>query len=514
MALIKDVKSLIESYKSYKQPNRNTSMSIGNLDGRNLFDFAKLQLFSRKYHHKLYNHFGVRNDLEQYIILINFFGEENLKKALDNPNLSTAQIADVLITPENIDAFNDAKKDNALLRIMSKHILFNRVTGLDLSSLEHGISPEYFIRKCYSINEDDDRITLLKVWEANNITKNDFKEIFDIYGDEIVSQYNSDMDLRNQTILVTDEKYSKEPALGGLQDHLTYYSEEDFKDILNKYFNNEGLKEHEKYILIGLLAKITDLIALYSMKNLKEHIDYIKSEIRLGIFQDIVVANKHYTNDDRKRLVNLAGKWNDNDLARYNNLPLLKERLSSIYKGVELDQYITSIDSILSKTIEETVKEADSIKEFMDSLYLQYEVDNREHLIEKVYNPENQEIIIIDDLDKMDSAPLLHFFDSSRKVLDFNSYIKKLEEERSKELGKKFVFSDEEKEKLKFQYLAKENHYITDQSIDVDVIGQISTYDRRYVTNLSNQLSTLIVSPKDILEGNHIRGGNLALRIF
>ena len=48
----------------------------------------------------------------------------------------------------------------------------------------------------------------------------------------------------------------------------------------------------------------------------------------------------------------------------------------------------------------------------------------------------------------------------------------------------------------------------------MDVIGQISTYDRRYVTNLSNQLSTLIVSPKDILEGNHIRGGNLALRIF
>ena len=42
MALIKDVKSLIESYKSYKQPNRNTSMSIGNLDGRNLFDFSTL----------------------------------------------------------------------------------------------------------------------------------------------------------------------------------------------------------------------------------------------------------------------------------------------------------------------------------------------------------------------------------------------------------------------------------------------------------------------------------------
>ena len=131
-----------------------------------------------------------------------------------------------------------------------------------------------------------------------------------------------------------------------------------------------------------------------------------------------------------------------------------------------------------------------------------------------MYNPENQEIIIIDDLDKMDSAPLLHFFDSSRKVSDFNSYIKKLEEERSKELGKKFVFSDEEKEKLKSQYLAKENHYITDQSIDVDVIGQITSYDRRYVTNLSKQLSTLIVSPKDILEGKHIRGGNLALRIF
>ena len=102
---------------------------------------------------------------------------------------------------------------------------------------------------------------------------------------------------------------------------------------LQRKTNNEGLKEHEKYILIGLLAKITDLIALYSMKNLKEHIDYIKSEIRLGIFQDIVVANKHYTNDDRKRLVNLAGKWNDNDLARYNNLLLLKLPTYNLWKA-------------------------------------------------------------------------------------------------------------------------------------------------------------------------------------
>ena len=483
---------------------------------RSIINNIRLKRFAKKYGDILFEYFGIMNSLDNYEFLINFFGEKNLKKALDNSELTACQIADTLLTPENKEAFYNASKTNYSLSKMVKHIIFNRITGLNMSFYTKGIYPDSFSRTCYGINQngEENRRTILDVWKDNNISKDDLKEIYEIYGSEIVSQYNDDMVLRNKTILMTDDKYKEAIAVGGLQDHVTDYSEDDFKTILDKYFNGKELQENERYILMGLLVKITDLISIYSAKYLKEQPDYIKAEIRVGIFQDIVLRNKSYTNDERKMIVQLDGIWNSDDLARYDNLLLLKERIPSLYSGEELENRIACIDDILSKPIEDVVKQADDIAESMSSLYMQYEIDNREKLIEKVYNPENQGIVIIDDLSKMGFAAMLHFFDPSRKVSNFDSYIKELEEERSKQLGRKITFSEEEKKKMKLQYLAKENHFITDYTLDWEAIGQVTTFDERYVTNTSNQLCALIASPEAILNGRGIRGGNIALRFI
>ena len=490
-------------------------ISKGTTNVRNKINNIKLKHFAKKYSVKLFEHFGIRESLDIFAFLINYFGEKNLKNALDNSELTTCQIADTLLTPENKDAFYNASKTNAFLSTMLQHILFNRVTGLNLTSFDKGLLPNNFSRTCYEIIQDGkkNRRTLLSIWEDNNISKDDLKEIYEIYGSEIVSQYNDDMKLRNKTVLMTDDKYKDSHAVGGLQDHVTYYSEDDFKIIFDKFFKGDELKENEKYILMGLLVKTTDLISIYSVKYLKEQPDYIKAEIRLGIFQDIVLKNKTYTNDERKKMVYLDGIWNSDDLARYNNLLLLKERISSLYSGEELEKNIAFIDDILSMPIEDVVKQADSIAESMDSLYLQYEIDNREKIVEEVYNPEKQGIIIIDDLSKMGSAAMLHFFDPLRKMSDFNLYIKDCEEERSKQLGKKVVFSEEEKKKMELQYLAKENHFITDYALNFEGIGQVGSFDARYVTNTSNQLCAMIASPEAILKGQGLRG-KIALRIF
>lgn len=229
----------------------------------------------------------------------------------------------------------------------------------------------------------------------------------------------------------------------------------------------------------------------------------------MGIFQDIVVADKKYTNEERKRLIALDKVWNSDDFTRYNNLLLLRKRLTSLYKGKELDEKTDKIDDILSKSIEEIVAQADSIAEYMDSLFMEYEIDNRDNIIERVYDPEKQEKIIIDDLNQIESPAMLHFFDPKRKMSKFDLYIKDLEEKRSKQLGKKYIFSEEEKT-MELQYNAKENHFITDYALDFEGIAQVGSFDERYVTNTSNQLCTLIVTPQEILGGRGLRG-NIAL---
>lgn len=499
MNFIENIKSKIEDYKQYKNPRYSRALILQKSKNRNLFNYIQMKRFEKKYADALYRHFKVMNDIHSYELLINLFGKKNIEKAFANKNATTSEIADKLFKAGNIEISNEMQ-DNYVLKKMMNCIAFNRTTSLNLSDLQLGINPETFERQ--TLNGK----SMLEIFEESEITKDILKEIYDIYGEEILSCYNNDADLRNKTVLKLDGKYENEGAVGGLQDHVTYYSEEDFNLIFQKYFNNEELSKTEQYILIGLLAKEADLIGTYTIKYLREHPEYIKSEIGVGIFNNIVLSGKKYTNDERRKIAKLSKVWNEDDLNRYNNLPLLRKRLSSLPKTQDVLDTIHNIDEILSKPLDEVVMKSSEISDLMDSAFMDYEIENRNQIVEKVYNPEKTQEIVITDLTQMNSAAMLHFFNPNRTMSNFDEYVKDLEEKRSKELGKKFEFSEDERKVMLLQYQAKENHYITDYTLDFEGIGQVGSFDTRYVTNTSNQLCAMVTTPKEILEGNGIRG--------
>lgn len=499
MNFVESIKSKIEEYEQYKNPRYSGALTVQNSKNRNIFKYIQAKSLGRKYGELLYRHFKVMNDVESYDFLINLFGKKNIERALDNKEATTRQVADKLFKTGNIEISNEMQS-NYVLKNMMNCIAFNRATGLNLSEFQLGIQPENFSRE--SLNNK----SVLEIFEENNVTKDIIKEIYDMYGEEIIACYNGDAYLRNKTVLKLDGKYENTSAVGGLQDHVTYYSEEDFNLIFQKYFNNEELSKTEQYILIGLLAKEADLIGTYTIKHLREQPEYIKSEIGVGIFNDIVLSGKKYTNEERMKLETLGKVWDEEDLQRYNNLSLLRMRLDSLPKTQNLLDTIHNIDEILSKSLDEVVMKSSEISDFMDSAFMDYEIENRNQIVEKVYNPEKTQEIVITSLTQMNSAAMLHFFNPSRTMLNFDEYVKDLEEKRSKELGKKFEFSEDERKVMFLQYQAKENHYITDYALDFEGIGQVGSFDRRYVTNTSNQLCAMVTKPKEILDGTGIRG--------
>lgn len=499
MNFVEIIKSKIDEYKRYKNPRYSRELIASNNKNRNIFKYVQAKSLGRKYGEALYRHFKVMDDVESYEYLINLFGKKNIERALANEKSTTAQVADKLFKAGNIENFNEIQA-NYVLKNMMNCIAFNRATNLNLSENQLGINPETFRRK--SLNNK----SMIDILKENNVTKDIIKEIYNIYGEEIISCYNGDAYLRNKTILKLDGKYENTSAVGGLQDHVTYYSEEDFNLIFQKYFNNEELSETEQYILIGLLAKESDLIGTYTIKHLRESSEYIKSEINVGIFDDIVISGKRYTNEERKKIATLCKGWNKDDLNRYNNLGLLRHRLNSLSKKQNVLKTIYTIDEILLKPLDEIVVKSNEILDFMDYAFMEYEIENRNQVVEKVYNPEKKQEIVITDFSQMNTAAMLHFFNPNRTMSNFDAYVKDLEEKRSKQLGKRFEFSENEKEAMLLQYQAKENQYITNYAIDFEVIGQVGSFDTRYITNTSNQLCTMVVTPKEIFEGNGIRG--------
>lgn len=500
MNIIEHIKSKIEEYKDYKNSRTSKALIVPNNKKRNLLKYMQAKNLGRKYSEALYKHFKIMNSVENYDLLINLFGKKNIEKALKNENDTTAQIADKLFEkPEDLEVFNEQQSDcNYTLEVMKNCIDFNKATGLDLSDINIGIKPENFRRR--SLNNK----TMIDILKENKVTKDVLKEIYGIYGKEIIACYNNDSYLRNKTVLKIDENTKN--SLVELQDHITYYSENDFDLILQKYFNDEKLSKTQQCILMGLLEKETDLIGTYSIKNLREHSEYIKSEIKVGIFNNILLLDKKYTNDERKKIVTLSKVWKEEDLNRYNNLELLKSRLNSLPKDQNILEIIEKIDEILQKPLDDIIIKSNEVSSFMDSAFMEYEVENRNNIIEKVYNPEKVQEVIINDFSQMNSSAMLHFFDPYRTMSKFDKYIKDLEEKRSEELGKKFVFSEDEKESMLLQYQVKENHYITDYALDFKGVGQVGDFDAKYYTDTSNQLSTMITTPKNILEGRGIRG--------
>lgn len=288
-----------------------------------------------------------------------------------------------------------------------------------------------------------------------------------------------------------------------IEDHVKIYSQEELQDILNKFFNKDELEEKEKYILMGILQKYAELIDTYKYSNLIKYSEYIKKELDIGIFENIVVKGKKYTNNERKKLVELSKKWGRDILDKYQNLEILKERMLTLPKTKHTEHNINKISEILEMGLQQIVSCAEAIKKEIQDVFLYYETENRENIINKVYNPENKDEIIIDDLSKLGDGVLLHFFGPYTKIFTFEQYLDKLEKEYNRKL------TSDEKKMAKEKFNVMSNNYIANQSVPMIAIGQISEI-YRYSVDVHNQLSCMFVTAKDIYQMKGIRG-NLAL---
>lgn len=288
-----------------------------------------------------------------------------------------------------------------------------------------------------------------------------------------------------------------------IEDHVKIYTKEELQTILDKFFNKEKFEEKEKFVLMGVLQKYAELIDTYKYSNLIKYSDYVKKELELGIFEDIIVKGKTYTNNERKQLVKLSQKWSRDTLNKYQNLELLKTRMLTLPTNKHIEHRIGKITEILKMDLEEIISCSETIKKEIDEVFLYYEAQNREDIINRVYNPENKDEIVVDNLSKLGDGALLHFFGPYSIIFSFEDYIRKLETNYNRK------FTNEEKNAAKDKFKVMSNNYIVNQSVPMIAIGQLNEF-YRYSVDVHNQLSSMFITAEDIYKMKGIRG-NLAL---
>ena len=314
MSVISD---LGNEYNCYKKNNNSKALMSKTSKHRNIFRFLYLKNVERKYGQKLYDILGVMNDANELETVLSL-GEKKILGLLKKGEFSACEFGDAISKDGQIPIKSDEK--NYTLSRIRKCIVFNKVTGLNLIEFDGiGVNPKRSYRHTTR--------SMIQIFEDNDISKEDLEKIYNIYGTQILEEYTEDTFLRNKsTILQRDGCI----AVGGLQDHTKVYTQEELDEIMQQYFQGKQMSKENKYILVGILQKSAQLIDVYSKQHLYEHPDYIKKEVDAGIFRDISVSGKVYSNDERKEKIKLGTVWDRSSIEKKNNLGILKSRLEKM----------------------------------------------------------------------------------------------------------------------------------------------------------------------------------------
>lgn len=492
---------ILDEYKDYK--NKKGLVRSFDSDKKSIFRFISLKLFSKKYSEKLYKMFGITEDVKQIEALF-YLGEKKVKNALKDKDINAEKFNKLVSGDEKICVSKDVQ--NYILKNVRYGILFNRATGLNISDIE-----------CFSVVSTTDIMekSMLDILDEQNITKEKIKDVYDKYVDEILDEYMQDIELKNDTTLTFKDGIL---GMGGLQDHTKALSKEELNKIMLDLFNNENLKDFERNVSVGITHKITELIGVYNFDNLMKNPNYIKKEISTGIFNDISVKGKKYTTSQKEERVTLYNVWDQDTFEKKDNLDILRKRLLDELECKKITPDLTKkikenvniIDSISSKSIDKIKENADLYKDKLDELYLDYEIMSRENIIESIYDPslDNNEIIT----DNLSEPLLLHFFQVDKKPIPLNKYLEDVKKKICDRNGVSIEYFDkikgakEELESAKKMYEIESNNYITNETVSSEAIGQVGTFDKRYVVDNSNQLSCMCVDSKDLLDQRIIRG--------
>ena len=365
---------------------------------------------------------------------------------------------------------------------------FYQTTGLKLIDFQKGILPYKKYRNMSN--------SMIDIFYNESIEKTKLEELHKIYGQRMILEYLNDLFIKNHSNLI-------QKGFMTIEDHVNTYSDEQLEQLVNKYFAGQELTDKDNYVLMGLFQKYAELIATYKYNNLLKYQNYIKSELDLGIFENIVVNGKQYKNSQRKKLVQLSSKWGRDTLKKYENLYLLEERLNKLPNTKQTKEDIELIQQLNNMPLKEILKDADKIESQITDLFLNYEIRNREDIINKLYTPQKQDVVVIDDISKLEKGTLLHFFDIYTKPFSFENYLVGLENKQ----GRKLTEQEKENARKHFQVLI--NKYIVDKTVSMNAIGETEKGEI-YRVNTSNQLSCMVVTMDDIRNMKGIRG-NIAL---
>ena len=171
---------------------------------------------------------------------------------------------------------------------------------------------------------------------------------------------------------------------------------------------------------------------------------------------------------------------------------------------------IEAISRIQTMTVEEILGSAETIQAEINDMYLEYEIANRQQLIDKVYDPteENKSEIVITDLSQMGEGALLHFFNPGKKPEKEDSYLKLVKQRIEQRSGKNYIGEEEELKIAKKQYEVMSNNMVTNYTVPFtgDTVGQVGTFEDRYISSVENQISALVATPEQMMKGIGIRG--------
>ena len=444
----------------------------------NIFKELYLIIFRHKYGRQLERLFGINEELENYQELLTF-PRKKVKKVLKTKNITPVLASRILFDGKIPDYNPDEAK---IITNIRKHALFYQITSMFLSEFSMG----YLLHLNY-------------IYE-NNLTREHLRQVYEIYKKEIIKEYLEDNALRKKTTLVFDSGYRDYECLQ-LEDHTKYYEEKELNTILEKFFHDKTLKLSEKVTLIGILAKIVELINFYKFDYLIENIETVKKEINVGLFSKLLKKDNKISYDKRYFYRQLAKVFSKNSIEALENLPLLRERLESLPLTSEKYQVIKRADRLLNFSEEEIVRKMSFVKQELADLYSFYEIYNRKSLINNILDPEKS--MIITDLREIKEPMLLHFFNQFTDLGAKSQFFDDKEKQIRKLNSYHYILTKEDKENLEKEYQIMQNELVSNYALPISSMYYSSK--SACLVNNSNQLSSMILTLRDILNEENLR---------
>lgn len=349
-----------------------------------------------------------------------------------------------------------------------------------------------------------------KFLEETELTPESYTKIMDMYIAEIVSKIESN-NLKKRAFFEKVGEFSTDLTQGLSREELKEKIVEETKHMFQDKKVDWNIKQK---MFKTVFDEIKLWVTTYGVERLLDDKEKIKLEIKLGIDQKryeaiISKGKKEISEDEIRKEVYLAGSLSSKEYENYKNIELLKNRYQSLLltnisenEKLEIQEKIQKIENLGNEKISD-------IGESVEQLYFDYEIMNRNVLLENVYAP--SEDTVINNKENL-SNMLVHFFEDSRSLKRFSEtykakIVRKIKDRTGKKDEQKFSkYENQEIEDAMIDYdKVKTDVTIVNNSANVELNASCG-YDYSVKSNVSNQICASVVK-EDILSQRGISVG-------